>query len=361
MVAIVPPHRRDVAIEEDIAEEVVRLRGYDSLAPTLPDTTPPGYRREASRLVYFVRDALAGRGLSEVVTNSLISPNDHAALGFGSDDPAIIRLENPVTVDHSELRRSLLPSMIQVLARNERQRRLDVAVFEIGNVHEMTGTGPHQREVLGLLMAGAWRSQSWSEPARSVSVDDLKGIVEVLASRLNIGPLSYRPAGEWSGVEHPGRTADIYAESEGLRVDVGRVGELHPRYLAGYDIRAERVAFAALEMAALRRLAQPQPQVRTVYSLPAVERDIAVVVDRDTPAADVEAAIRRNAGPFLARIDLFDRYQGAPLATNEVSLAYRLRFQPRELALSEAQIETSVADIAAGLEREVGGRIRSGG
>ncbi len=358
--AVVPPHRRDVAIEEDVTEEIIRLLGYDAIEPTLPDTTPPGFREEPSRLINSMREALAGRGLSEVVTNALLGPDDHAALGFGTDDAATIRIENPVTVDHSELRRSLVPSMLAVLGRNERQRRADVALFEIGNVHDMAESGPQQRELLGILLAGSWRAQSWSEEARPASVDDVKGIVEGLAARLNVGCLFYRPAGEWPGVEHPGRTADIYAEAEGLRVDLGRVGELHPRYLARHDIRSDSVVFATLELSALRRLAQPAPKVRTVFNLPAAERDIAVVVDRDTPAADVEAAIRRNAGPFLASVELFDRYQGASLASHEVSLAYRLRYQPLEVALTEMQLEGSVADIGNALEREVGGRIRSG-
>jgi phenylalanyl-tRNA synthetase beta chain len=361
LVAVVPPHRRDIAIEEDVAEEVIRLRGYESLSATLPDTVSPGYRSDPAEMVNAIRDALAGRGLSEVVTNALIGPQDHAALGFAADDAGTIRVENPVTVDHSELRRSLLPGLLAVLGRNERQRRSDVALFEVGNVHEMTPAGPEQCELLGMLLAGDWRGQSWAEPSRAASVEDLKGIIEAVASRLNVGRVFYRPAGQWPGVEHPGRTADMYLESDGLRVDLGRVGELHPRYVAGHDVRADHVAFAIIELAAVRRVAQRAPQVRSVHSLPSSERDIAVVVDRETPAADVEAAIRRNAGPFLARVELFDRYQGAPLESGQVSLAYRLRYQPVEVPLSEAQVETSIEDVVNGLQREVGGRVRSGG
>ena len=361
VVAVVPPHRRDIAIAEDVAEEVVRLHGYDTVQPALPSTIMPAYRADPRSLVDGLREMLAGRGLSEVVTTSLVGPNDHAALGLAADDPATVRIENPVTSDRSELRRSMLPSLLGVLARNERQRRTGVAVFEIGSVHEMSATGPVQREVLALMLAADWHPASWAEAARNASVEDAKGTAEAIASRLNIGRLSYRPAGEWPGVEHPGRTADIYAESGGLRVDVGRVGELHPRYLELNEIRATGVSFAILEMSALRRLAETAPQVRIVFDLPSAERDIAVVVDQDTPAADVEAAIRRNAGPFLADVSLFDRYEGAPLASSEVSLAYRLRYQPVDQALTEAQLEASVRDVTNGLEREVGGRIRSGG
>lgn len=360
LVAIVPPHRRDIAIEADVAEEVIRLRGYDVLTPTLPDTAMPGYRPDPGRLVDAIREALAGRGLSEVVTNALVGPQDHAALGFDAHG-STIRVENPVSVDRSEMRRSMLPGLVQVLARNERQRRDIVAIFEIGAVHEYEAGEARQRDMLGVLLAGAWRPVSWSEPARIGSVDDLKGVIEALAERLNVGRLFYRRSGHWTNVEHPGRTADVYAEVDGLRADMGRVGELHPRYLDAYDVRSEHVCFATLDLGALRRLARPVAEVRIVQALPVVERDIAVVVDRQMPAADVEAAIRRNAGPFLARVDLFDRYQGPPLDAEQLNLAYRLRFQPQREPLSEAQIDAALHDVGNALEREVGGRIRSGG
>lgn len=360
MVAVVPLHRRDITIEEDVAEEIIRLRGYDALTPTLPDTTMPGYRPDPGRMVDALREALAGRGLSEIVTNALVGPQDHARLGLQATDDGTIRVENPVSIDRSEMRRSMLTGLVQVLARNERQRRDNVAVFEIGAIHETGADVPRQREMLGLLLAGAWRPASWSEPARVASVEDLKGVLEALAERLNVGRLFYRRAGEWASVEHPGRTADVCAETDGIRADIGRVGELHPRYLNAYDIRAEHVCFATLDLGALRRLARPVAEVRTVQALPVVERDIAVVVERQTPAADVEAAIRRNAGPLLARVDLFDRYQGPPLDADQLSLAYRLRFQANDEPIAEAQIDAWTEDVGNALEREVGGRIRSG-
>ncbi|HEY5488492.1 MAG TPA: hypothetical protein VIK00_01530, partial [Candidatus Limnocylindrales bacterium] len=110
---------------------------------------------------------------------------------------------------------------------------------------------------------------------------------------------------------------------------------------------------------ALTPLANRRPQVKTAPSLPVVERDIAVLVARDTPAAQVEAAIRGSAGPSLSALTLFDRYQGPPLDANQISLAYRLRFQPTDEA-ADAAVDAAVAAVTQALEREVGGRIRSG-
>ena len=212
LVAIVPTHRSDIAIEADVAEEVCRVRGYDMLPPRLPETRVPAYRPDPRRFKDTVRDLLSGRGLSEVITNGLIAPVDHERVGIASDDPATIRVANPVTADHSELRRSLLPGMLGVVARNERQRTPDLAIFEMGNLHEWRGGEPQEAEVLGVMLAGNWRAASWSEPARP--------------------GVSGRPEGH-SGVS---------TEASGCRPDLLRDNRRTPRRRASRAHRADRRA-----------------------------------------------------------------------------------------------------------------------
>ena len=115
------------------------MRGYETLAAHLPDTEMPPYRPDPRRFSDGLRDALAGAGLVELVTHGLIGPEDHARLGFAHDDGGTIRAENPVTVDHSELRRSLIPGHLRVLVENERQRNADIHAFELGALHEWQG------------------------------------------------------------------------------------------------------------------------------------------------------------------------------------------------------------------------------
>ncbi|HEY8134524.1 MAG TPA: phenylalanine--tRNA ligase subunit beta, partial [Candidatus Limnocylindrales bacterium] len=123
LVAVVPPHRRDIAIAEDVAEEVVRIIGYDAVPARLPASVMPGYREIPTEHINSLRDVLAGRGLNEVLSNALIGPDDHARLGYGAGDKATIRVENHISIDHSELRRTMLPGLLGVLGRNERQKR----------------------------------------------------------------------------------------------------------------------------------------------------------------------------------------------------------------------------------------------
>jgi len=361
LVAVVPPHRRDIEIEEDVIEEVARVRGYENLPPRLPATVQPHYRPDPRRFEDTIRDLLSGRGLNEVVTNGLIAPIDHERLGIAADDPATIKVANPVTVDHSEMRRSMLPGLLGVLTRNERQRRPDIHIFECGNLHEWRDGEPQEARVLALLLAGNWRPQSWSEPARQASIEDLKGLIAVLADRLQVGHIDYRPIEVRKGIEHPGRTAAIALSADEGEKIIGRVFEVDPRLLTAYEVRAEHVSFALIELGALQAaMPDKPPQVREIDRLPAVERDLAVIVKRDVHAEDVAAVIRANAGSHLHSIDLFDRYQAAPLEPDEVSLAYRLRFQPMDAPMSEAEIDASVQAISDALARDVQGRIRSG-
>jgi phenylalanyl-tRNA synthetase beta chain len=152
------------------------------------------------------------------------------------------------------------------------------------------------------------------------------------------------------------------AATDAGEVTLGRVFEVDPRLLTAYDVRAEHVCFAILEFSALQSLMPERPpQVREIDHLPAVERDLAVIVKRDIHAEDVAAVIRANAGSYLRSLDLFDRYQGPPLEADELSLAYRLRFQATDSPIPDEEIEASIRAVSEALARDVDGRIRSGG
>ncbi|MFN8621894.1 MAG: phenylalanine--tRNA ligase subunit beta [Chloroflexota bacterium] len=358
-VAVVPGHRRDLAIEADIAEEIARVQGYDALAGRLPETRSPGYRPDPWRIPDQVRALLTGRGLAEVVTHGLVGPDDHARLGLAADDPATIRATNPVTMDHSELRRDLLPSLVRVLADNERQRRDDVAIFELGSRHTRIAGAPVQEARLGILLAGTASPVTWHGPARAAELADLTGLVAWLADRLGSARVHLEPADARPGVDHPYRTAMAVAiTADGSRMELGRVGELHPGFLAAYDIRAEHVVIADLSLDALERLVPDRLRVGSPPRLPSVERDIAWVTDAGRAAGDVVSVIRAAAGPLLRDVLVFDRYQGAPLAPDEVSLAFRLRFEPADGPVDDVTLDSLMVGVSVALRDHLGGRLR---
>ncbi|HEY7598708.1 MAG TPA: phenylalanine--tRNA ligase subunit beta, partial [Candidatus Limnocylindrales bacterium] len=358
LLATVPGHRRDIAIEADVAEEVARLNGYDEVPALLPQSATPVYRPDPRRFVDDARELLSGRGLVEVLTEELIAPLDHARLGLAEVDQRTIRLANPLSADRSELRRSLLPGLLRALAGNERRRRDGVAILEVGAIHAYRDDAPWQAERLGILLAGDWQPVGWAQPARPADLEDVKGIVEWLVARVARRSVEYSPATADAGVEHPNRTASVrIIGADEPEADMGRVAEVDPRLLRAYDIRAEHVPFALLDVAALAKLARPAA-VSGLSRLPAIERDIAVVVDESTGHAQVATLIRDAAGPHLDGLTLFDRYQGPPLGPQEVSLAYRLRLQPHDRPLAETEIEQLMAAVAAALRDHLGARIR---
>ncbi|HEV8516337.1 MAG TPA: phenylalanine--tRNA ligase subunit beta [Candidatus Limnocylindrales bacterium] len=358
LLATIPSHRRDLVIEADLAEEVARVRGYETVPARRPETPMPGYRREPQRLLDELRELLSGRGLSEIVTHALRSVREHQLLGIGDDDPATIRVTNPVSAEHVELRRSLLPGLVRTLAFNERQRREQLAVFEIGDVHRWHGGRPVEERRLGIVLAGPWQLQGWDQPARPADVSDAKGIVEWLAERSGLGSPVYQSAEPLRDVEHPTRVAAILAGAD-ARTALGRVGELDPRYLGAAEVRAERVAFAELDLAAFTALVPERIRMADPPRRPPVERDLAVVVSEERPAGEVAATIRSAAGELLRELRLFDRYHGPSVGPEEVSLAYRLRLQAPDRTLTDEEVDRLVGAVVRALEERLGARIRS--
>jgi phenylalanyl-tRNA synthetase beta chain len=162
------------------------------------------------------------------------------------------------------------------------------------------------------------------------------------------------------GVEHPGRTAAVAATSSpGERALIGRVGELHPRLLEAYGVRSEHVVYAEIDLDVFARLVPQRLRVGVLEHLPGVERDIAIVVSADTAAGDVETLILDHGGVHLRTVTLFDQYRGAPLAEDEKSLAYRLRFESVEGALDEDAVQPAVERVVAVLSERLGARQRA--
>ena len=381
LVAVVPTWRRDLAIEADVAEEIARVRGYELVPGTLPDTPMPPYRPSPLEVRDAIRETLAGAGLTEVVTHALVSPHEAELLRWTGDDEApvpgdepaggpVVTVANPLSSQHSVLRQQLIGSLLGVVGTNLRQGRDDVAIFEIGKGYARTplaGAGaPATREWwrLGLALTGEAAPPAWNRPSRRVDLDDAKGIVELLCRRLGFEPPRYT-ADRHGYPFHPGRSTIAAAlapagdRDAGAAVLRGRVAELHPDLLEALDLRAERVIVAEL---AIRGLAGGQlaaVRAAAVLRFPAVERDIAILVREAQPAGEVTALIGAAGGPLLRGLRLFDIYRGTPLGSDEKSLAFRLVFQAPDRTLTDAELEAVIAAIATALERQLGAHLRT--
>ena len=364
--AIVPSSRRDLSVEADIAEEVIRVRGYELVPASLPHTPMPTYRHDPLALRDIVRETLVGAGLSEVVTFALVAPrlverfpaHDDGALDGEPEQRAAGRplvVTNPLSSQHSVLRQSLVGSLLEVVSTNLRVGRVDIAVFEVGKGYGATDDPPtHEWWRLGIALTGAALQPGWDRPAPAYDLNDAKGVLELLCRRLGFPAPAYTPITDDPNL-HPGRAARVTAGGS----LVGRVGELHPEVIATLDLRAERVCVAEVAVAGLAGGEPADPRVSAPSRHLSVERDIAVIVSGDRPAADVEVVIRRHGGPLLRAVALFDIYRGKPLADTEVSLAYRLTLRDDERTLTEEELDAAVATVVAGLTTEVGARFRT--
>ncbi|MEO5963885.1 MAG: phenylalanine--tRNA ligase subunit beta [Candidatus Limnocylindrales bacterium] len=364
LTALVPTWRRDIAIEADVAEEIARVRGFELVPAVTPDTAMPRFRASPVVVRELVRETLAGAGLTEVVTTALVSPKHLETFVLRRDVPSTgdddqpggdpIAVGNPLSRDHSLLRRNLFGSLLDVIGTNQRHGTEDIAIFEIGKGYARIGDTPREWWRVGIALVGAAEAPAWNRAPRPYDLDDAKGLVELLAARLGFGPVNYEAEPD-EPVLHPGRTARATVDGRLHAL----VGELHATVADAWELRATgRVLLAEVSLDGLSAGLRAPERAPVVGRFQSVERDLAIVVPEAIGAAAVAAVLRTHAGELLRDVRLFDIYRGVPLAADEKSLAWRLRFDAPDRTLTEPEIEAAVAAVVAALPA-VGGRLRA--
>jgi phenylalanyl-tRNA synthetase beta chain len=369
VVAVVPTWRRDIEIEADLAEEIARVRGYELIPPTLPDTPPPTWQPSPLAARDRLRQALVGAGLTEVVTYALESRRhvdtfrwtvaDRPAAGEAAREGGPITVTNPLSSDRSVLRQALVGSLAEVVSTNARRGTPDVAIFELGKGYGRVSDEPREWWRLGIALAGRFEVASWNRAGRAADVDDAKGLIELLGSLLGAARPAYEALTD-EPLLHPGRSALVSATADDGSVALaGVVGELHPRLVEAWDLRTERLVVAELSIVGLGGGSPRVPRSVPPPRFPAVERDLAVVIGADRTSGEVAAVIREAGDELLADVSLFDVYRGRPLGADERSLAFRLRFVSPDRTLTEAEVDAATAAIVTALGERLGARIRS--
>jgi phenylalanyl-tRNA synthetase beta chain len=362
--AIVPSWRLDIAIEADLAEEIARVHGYELVPSVTPDTAMPEFRPSPLEVRQLVREVLAGAGLTEVVTTALVAPRNLEAFSLIRDVPSVgdepqpdgapIGVANPLSRDHSILRRHLVGSLLDVVGTNLRHGTADVAVFEIGKGYAGGPDGPHEWWRLGFVLVGAAEPRAWNRPPREYDIDDAKGIVELLAARLGFRLPAYGAITDEPCL-HPGRTArvEIAGRLQGI------LGELHPSVVDAWELRtASRVIVGELAVKGLEEGRLASERAPAVGRFPELDRDVAIVLPEAVRAADVAALVAAAAGSLLVSVRLFDVYRGVPLDATEKSLNFRLRFGAGDRTLTEPEVDAAMTAVIASLG-SIGGRLRA--
>jgi phenylalanyl-tRNA synthetase beta chain len=344
-----PSYRFDIEIEEDLIEEIARLHGYDNI-PAAPPRAAAAMRpaTEARRSPFELRHLMADRDYHEVVNFSFVDA------GWETDfcaNTAPIAVANPIASQMGVLRSSLIGGLVNTLSFNLKRRTERVRIFEIGRCFLRDAaaepvSGFRQPRRLAGLCAGTAMPPQWGAPTRRVDFFDVKADIEMLFAPRE---LRFEAVGHPS--LHPGRSAAIVCGGE----RVGYVGELHPRWTQKYELATAPVVFE-LEMSALELLTLPRYQA--VSRVPAVVRDLALVVDRDTTAQAVLDGLRTAAPALVKGVHLFDMYQGKGLDPGRKSLAFRVVMQDTEKTLEEGEVESAVRCLVEAASREFGAGLR---
>jgi phenylalanyl-tRNA synthetase beta chain len=356
----VPGWRRfDVEGRADLAEEVARVVGFETvpttlLAGALPEPRPDGDGGFEAELR--LRHVLASAGLQEVITYSLVDPDLLDKLhAEGSPDgaEAVARVANPQSPELSVLRPSLLGSLLQTLRTSLRQRER-AALFELGRTWSASGNAePDERRRVGVALAGPRQPLGWTQAEPSVyAFFDLKGIVEAVCRAFHV-QVAFMPAQHPS--LHPGRTAEVCADSTRL----GVLGQLHPLVVERFDLEnGSPVLLAELDLERLLAHGQPPPAAVTPSRFPHADRDISVIVPEALPHAELEQAIREAAGPLLEQVRLFDVYQGGAIPAGRKSMAYTLRYRAPDRTLADDEVAAVHGQVEARLRDSFGAEVR---
>ncbi|HZY19307.1 MAG TPA: phenylalanine--tRNA ligase subunit beta [Ramlibacter sp.] len=359
LIVVTPPaYRFDIAIEEDLVEEVARIVGYENL-PTTPPLAPITAKLppESRRSRFAVRRLLAALGYQETINFSFVEAQWEKDLA-GNADP--IRLLNPIASQMGVMRSSLLGSLLQVLRFNLDRKAERVRVFELGRVFmrdasvattDTTVRGVRQPMRVAGLAYGDPEGAQWSRKSPGADFFDAKGDVEALLSPLRATfEAAPHPA------MHPGRCARVLLDGR----EVGFVGELHPRWRQVWDLPQAPVLFE-LDLDVV--LSRAVPVFQPVPRFQPAERDLAVIVADGVTHSQLMAAISgADTGGLLRDATLFDVYKpkqaGAGLGAGEKSMAVRLTLASPDATLTDDQIEGAVAAVVARIGQQVGGRLR---
>ncbi|AMX82668.1 phenylalanine--tRNA ligase subunit beta [Geobacillus subterraneus] len=348
----VPSRRRDIAIEEDIIEEVARLYGYDHLPATLPvaeakpgELTP--YQAKRRR----VRRYLEGAGLFQAITYSLTSPDKATRFALETAEP--IRLALPMSEERSVLRQSLVPHLLEAASYNRARQVENVALYEIGSVYLSRGENvqPAENERLAGVITGLWHAHLWQGEKKAADFYVAKGVLDGLFDLLGLSDrISYRPAKRAD--LHPGRTAEIALDG----TVIGFVGQLHPAVQKEYDLKETYVFELAL--AELLNAEGEAIRYESIPRFPSVVRDIALVVDDNIEADALKQAIEEAGKPLLKDVALFDVYQGDRLPAGKKSLAFSLRYYDPERTLTDEEVTAVHERVLAAVEEQFGAVLR---
>jgi phenylalanyl-tRNA synthetase beta chain len=348
------PYERgsDLTREADLIEEVGRVHGYDDVPALLPRLVGTGRLTPAQQLERRLTRLCADLGLSEAITYRQVPEADLDLLRLAEDDPrrALVRMDHPMSAEMAVMRRSMLPGLLRAAARNQAHQRADGGLFEIGRTYAPGDDGlADERPFLAAVRWGRDATEGWRADPRPVDVWTATGLATALARAAGVRTETRPNAAPYF---HPVRQAKLVS---GEAV-VGWAAEVHPLVLRAFDV-AGPVAAVVLDLEALLAAQGGPAQYEDLLTVPVSTRDLALVVAKTVPAAELVAAAREAGAPLVRDVRVFDRYAGEQVGAGHVSLALRLSLADPGRTLTDDEIEAAVARVRDALAAR-GARLR---
>ncbi|MBQ9364369.1 MAG: phenylalanine--tRNA ligase subunit beta [Schwartzia sp.] len=355
----VPSWRNDVAVWEDLSEEIARIYGFHNI----PSTTPFGSvmlcaQSERQSFIEKIKAILVTLGLDETVSFAFMHPSMLDKLNVPEDSQLrnAIPIMNPLTDDYPLVRTTLLSNIFENTMRNFSRKNDDIRIFEIAPVFLPKALPvtelPREIPKLAGLLTGRRAPIGWSDTNDMIDFYDAKGIVEELLSGLRVTRFTVE-AGEHHAM-HPGKTAAFMKGKDTIAV----VGEVHPEIASAFGVKQKMYIFE-MDIATLMKYAAKNFSYAQLPKYPSVVRDLAIIVNDDVRAADVERTIKKNAGPYFRSITLFDVYTGKQVEEGKKSLAFSIMFQSGEKTLTDDEADEAFQKIVESVAKEFAAELRS--
>ena len=349
--AVAPSYRFDIAIEEDLIEEVARVYGYNNIpnvAPTAQLNMIPA--RESALSLNAVKQVLLQRGYNEAITYSFVDPKAQSAL---FPDMNGLTLPHPISADMSVMRVSTWPGLLASCAYNQKRQQNRIRLFETGlrfipNAQEPSGVT--QEAVIGGVIAGRRHKEHWDQDDNAVDFFDAKADVEALLA-LTCKSAEVRFETAQHSALHPGMSARIVLDDK----EIGWLGALHPQFNKLLGVSGRPFVF---ELKLQDVLARDLPQAQAISKFPANRRDIAILVKDELSVGDIVSFVEKIGVNQLVGLNLFDVYKGQGIEPGFKSLALTLVLQDPDKTLEESEIQQAVETIVQGLESEFGAALR---
>ncbi|EGS1993601.1 phenylalanine--tRNA ligase subunit beta [Vibrio vulnificus] len=350
-VAVAPTWRFDIAIEQDLVEEVGRIYGYDNIPNQNPTAALKMHdHQEANIPLKRVRDLLVDRGYHEAITYSFVEPEQQKLVVPGVD--ALI-LPNPISAEMSAMRLGLIQGLLNTVVHNQKRQQPRVRLFEYGLRFipcDTAENGMRQEPMLAGVIAGTRSEEHWNIDTNTVDFFDLKGDVEAILE-LSANDKAYSFVAAKHPALHPGQSAAIVVDGK----EIGVIGTVHPELERKFGLNGRTIVFE-IEWSAINR--KVIPEAVALSKFPANRRDIAVVVDEAVASGDIVNACLEVGGEFLKAAKLFDVYVGKGVEEGKKSLAIALTLQSNERTLEDADIAGAVDAIVTHVSEKFGASLR---